>query len=130
LLTDSAQVFLIGQSVAVTLQTTNGLGKPMADLDSDQIDAILKGQYASMLLYIPSLVFSKLPTLILLNMISPLQHFYRFIVFTAVLIGAWAVSSELVSAFRCQPPRTWDILHGSCIPIVSCACSPALGKHN
>ena len=75
---------------------------------------ILKAQYAAMLLYIPSLLFSKLPTLVIINVVSPLERFRKLLLITALVILAWAVTSELVAAFQCQPSSPWDISNGQC----------------
>ena len=79
-----------------------------------------------MLLYIPSLFFSKLPALIFLNLISPIQQFRQMLLGTAIIILGWTLSSELVSAFQCRPSNAWDYLSGQCVdrvgppqPIVS-----------
>ena len=109
------KLFLIGQSVAVTVMASNGYGRPSAELSSAQMSTILKAQYAAMLLYIPSLLFSKLPTLVILNVVSPKQRFRKLLFISALVIMAWAGSSELVSAFQCQPVQTWDSINGRCL---------------
>ena len=95
--------------------SANGFGKPSAEISSIQKSTILKAQYAAMLLYIPSLFFSKLPTLVLLNVISPLARFRKLLIAAALLVLAWAVSSEFASAFQCRPSHTWDFVGGHCI---------------
>ncbi|MCJ1328882.1 hypothetical protein MMC10_005559 [Thelotrema lepadinum] len=115
LMRNTLKLFLIGQSVAVTVMTTNGYGRPSAELSSAQMSTILKAQYTAMLLYIPSLLFSKLPTLVILNVVSPKQRFRKLLLISALVIMAWAGSSELVSAFQCQPLRTWDFVNGRCM---------------
>ncbi|KAI4151560.1 MAG: hypothetical protein LQ340_003434 [Diploschistes diacapsis] len=95
--------------------TVNGYGKLPAGISSTQKSTILKAQYAAMLLYIPSLLFSKLPTLVILHVISPSERFRRLLLFTSLVIIAWAISSELVSAFQCQPSKTWDYINGRCV---------------
>lgn len=39
------QIFLAAESAAVTVQTTNGYGKPDADLSDHQLTTVLKVRY-------------------------------------------------------------------------------------
>lgn len=82
-------------------------------------DEVVQAEYAAMLLYIPSLLFSKLPTLVLLKKIVPMQQFQRMVYGIGALTVAWAVTSEIVSIFQCRPARTWDYLYGQCLNRVS-----------
>ena len=113
------QLFLVGQSVAVTVMTANGYGKPSTELSSTQMSTILKAQYSATLLYIPGLLFSKLPTLVILNVVSPLERFRKLLFLTALVILAWAGSSEIVSAFQCRPLLTWNFVDGQCLDRVA-----------
>lgn len=75
--------------------------------------------YASSLLLVLNLCFSKLSILVFVQALSPksIDRMIGLCIGTVLII--WAVSSELVYAFQCQLPRPWVKINGRCINIVS-----------
>ncbi|CAD6591805.1 MAG: hypothetical protein ASARMPREDX12_005417 [Alectoria sarmentosa] len=110
-----ATLFAIGQSVAVSVQTAHGYGKPAETLTSSQLDGDLKAEYVATLFYIPSLCFAKVAVLSLIQTITPHRNDRRWAIGLAILIFVWALTSELVTTFSCKIPTPWDYTHGKCL---------------
>ena len=75
--------------------------------------------YASALLLILSLCFSKLSILVFVQALSPKNIDRKIALWVGAVLVIWALSSELVYAFQCQLPRPWDKINSKCINMVS-----------
>ena len=137
-------MFAIGQTAAVSVAASDGLGQHIRTLDQSQISGILKvrsvlslvplfdikscsevlkAQYAAHLLYIPSLCFAKLALLSVLYRVSPVKWDKRLISGVGLFIIIWAAVAVVVEAFQCQVPQAWNYLDQKCINRVSCPVS-------
>ncbi|KAL9010554.1 MAG: hypothetical protein Q9173_004521 [Seirophora scorigena] len=105
----------IGQGVAVTMQTSNGLGQHQAALSASQLDNFDKFGYASNLLFIINLCFAKLSVVQMLRTITPIKLHVRIVLGTGAFVVLWSFASELASAFQCKPPNTWKVTGNQCI---------------
>jgi hypothetical protein len=79
----------------------------------------MKGYYASELLYIPSLCFSKLSVLVLFYNVVVLRTHRFFILGFGICIFTWSVASVAVAAFQCELPRPWEMMTLRCFNTVS-----------
>ncbi|KAJ8113088.1 hypothetical protein OPT61_g4697 [Boeremia exigua] len=108
-----ATTFAIGLSVTTLILTSKGFGV-YGFLSVDRADSIMKGYYASELLYISSLCFSKLSILVLFYNVVVLRT-HRFFVFGfGACIFAWSVASVAAAAFQCNLPRPWEMMTLRC----------------
>lgn len=114
-LISASTLFAVGQSIAVSIQTAHGYGKPAKTLASSQLDDDLKADYVAALFYIPSLCFAKGAALSLVKTITPYRKDKRWAIGLATFIFIWALTSELVTAFSCNVPTPWDYAHGKCL---------------
>jgi len=111
-----ALVFSVGQSIAVLIQSLNGLGEHMNTLTAHRLDVFQKTGYASDILYVISLGLSKVSVLFLLLQISPeMGHERRFLQANGVFVLVWALVGIFAAAFQCKTPETWQIIKGSCV---------------
>ncbi|KAF2759845.1 hypothetical protein EJ05DRAFT_526531 [Pseudovirgaria hyperparasitica] len=62
-----------------------------------------------------SLCFAKLSMAAMIYSLTPKAHARHYAVATAVFVAIWALTSGLVLAFECDPPRSWDYIDGKCI---------------
>lgn len=120
-----ASVFGIGESIAISLNVSNGLGQHVSQLTVFQQAGFEKSYYAAVLLYVPCVSLSKLAVLLLLRTITPVAAHRRIAYTTGVATIAWAGVAEVVLAFQCQVPNVWGILGGQCINLVSVCSSSA-----
>lgn len=109
-----AMAFGIGQSIAVSIQAANGLGKREIPLTASQIEIYEKAGYSSSLLFITSLATSKIATLILHRQITPVVLHRRLALALGAFVALWTVGSLLASAFQCSMPKAWSILGPQC----------------
>ncbi|KAI4282999.1 MAG: hypothetical protein L6R35_005268 [Caloplaca aegaea] len=109
-----ALAFSIGQAVAVSLQTSNGLGQHEAALSAFQMDNFYKFDYASNLLFILNLCFAKLSVLQLLRLVTPVKLHLRLVLGAGAFVILWSIASELASAFQCKTPNTWKVIGNQC----------------
>ncbi|EFY91775.1 hypothetical protein MAC_02060 [Metarhizium acridum CQMa 102] len=110
----AATITAVAQFISSVAQAGNGLGQHGDALSEQQIESILKGEYATDLLYIASLGLAKVSTAATVVNIAPRTH--RNMIFgigTAII--AWAVTGLIVVLFQCQLPAPWDVLSQSCI---------------
>ncbi|KAL8968192.1 MAG: hypothetical protein Q9197_005013 [Variospora fuerteventurae] len=109
-----ALAFSIGQAVAVSLQTSNGLGQHEAALSAFQMDNFYKFDYASNLLFILNLCFAKLSVLQLLRFVTPVKLHLRLVLGAGAFVTLWSIASELASALQCKTPNTWKVIGNQC----------------
>ncbi|KAI4236746.1 MAG: hypothetical protein LQ352_007980 [Teloschistes flavicans] len=115
-----AMVLAIGQSIAVSLQVSNGgLGQPLSTLSDSEVVSFEKGQYAADMLYITALAFSKFSSLAYMIQFTP-DHRHR-LWGKAILTAAvtWAVVAFLGVAFECGVPGPWAIVNGKCMNVTA-----------
>lgn len=110
-----ALLFGSAQSIAVSLQATNGFGKPSNSLDSGQLQAVLKGGYAAMILFFFSIAFSKLAIVAFIHGLTPRKLDRRFNYAAGAFSILWLVVAAFIAAFQCRPPHPWDRVSGKCI---------------
>ncbi len=79
----------------------------------------MKGYYASELLYVFSLCFSKLSVLVLFYNVVVLRTHRLFILGFGSSIFAWSVASITAIAFQCELPRPWELMTLRCFNTVS-----------
>ena len=75
--------------------------------------------YASSLLYIISLYFSKLAVLVLIKAITPVKRDKRVVHILAAAISVWAIVALFATSFQCSLPETWNYVGGDCFNRVS-----------
>ncbi|KAL8707084.1 MAG: hypothetical protein Q9220_007824 [cf. Caloplaca sp. 1 TL-2023] len=113
-----AMVTAIGQSVAVSISSTHGLGS--RNVSRDEEDMILKALYASFLIYIVSLGLAKSSVCIHLHKLFPYRASRLFSIALMSVIGVWTASALVVIAFECKPPTPWAITSsGKCLDLLA-----------
>jgi hypothetical protein len=100
------------------LLASNGLGV-LETVTVDRANFIMKGYYASELLYISAMCFAKLSILVLFyNVVALMPH--RFVVLGfGVFIFTWSAASAIATAFQCSMPQPWEMLTLRCFDTVS-----------
>ncbi|KAF1976793.1 hypothetical protein BU23DRAFT_587812 [Bimuria novae-zelandiae CBS 107.79] len=108
-------LFGSAQSIVVSLQASYGFGKPSNTLDNNQLQTVLKCEYADTLLFLCSIAFSKLAVVAFVNGITPGHLHQRSNYAAGAFSVVWLVVSVLIVSFQCQVPHTWDKTSGICI---------------
>jgi len=67
------------------------------------------------MLYIVTLIISKISVLILLRQITPVRLHRRLALWVGVFLVVWGFASFISSAFQCRLPAAWKILGEHCI---------------
>ncbi|KAL8837530.1 MAG: hypothetical protein Q9170_002489 [Blastenia crenularia] len=113
-------VAAIGQSIAVSIASTNGLGSHADALSPDQRDVVQKALYASLLIYIVTLGLAKSSVCVHLYKLFPYQASRRISAVLTSLIGIWTITALLVIAFECKLPTPWsNTSSGKCIDLLA-----------
>jgi hypothetical protein len=116
--TNHSQIFAIGVSTASLILASDGLGVS-GPVTVKRANALMKAYYASNLLYIASIGFTKL---------SLVNFFYgdraqikqgRWILGFGIFVLAWTLISVIAVAFQCGLPRPWELLTLHCYNSVS-----------
>lgn len=79
----------------------------------------MKGYYASELLYISSLCFSKLSIIVLFYNVVVLRTHRLFVFAFGVCIFTWSVASAAAVALQCELPKPWEMMTLRCFNTVS-----------
>ncbi|MCJ1246644.1 hypothetical protein MMC30_003853 [Trapelia coarctata] len=109
-----ATTFAVALAVTVTFQTANGLGQHIFDQTPPQLTAFEKSTYAGDLLFVLSLMLSKVSILVFLKSLTPVEAHVRYIYGLGALIVVWSVISLLAAAFQCSLPKVWATLSPQC----------------
>jgi len=105
----------LGIVVAVTLQTSNGLGRHEASLTAKQLEAYQKSGYSGDIFYILTMTFSKISIILLLSLITPIKVHKKFIYAVGGVIVVWGFTATFVALFQCHVPDVWKTLGDQCI---------------
>lgn len=97
--------------------TSKGFGV-LDFLTVERANTIMKGYYASELLYISSLCFSKLSVFVLFYNVVVLRTHRFFILGFGICIFTWSVASVSAAAFQCELPRPWEMMTLRCFNTV------------
>ncbi|KFY95000.1 hypothetical protein V498_03592 [Pseudogymnoascus sp. VKM F-4517 (FW-2822)] len=109
-----AMVFSIVQSSVVFVEVSKGYGKTIGDISATGIIELQKASYASDLLYIVTLWFTKFSVALLLSRLSSdKRHNWmsRVILLTAAI---FATISIFIVALRCDISRPWIFINEQC----------------
>ncbi|CAL5871436.1 uncharacterized protein PFLUO_LOCUS5686 [Penicillium psychrofluorescens] len=107
-------VFGIGQGIVVSLAVESGYGKHLKDVSGANLVQVMKNLYAGSLLYILSLMFSKLSMVVFIRSLTPSSRDKWLARGVEAIVYAWATVAIFGSAFQCTVPHTWDIWNGQC----------------
>lgn len=77
--------------------------------------------YAAYLLYILSLMFSKLSLVGFIRSLTPSSKDKWLARGVEGIVYAWALTAFFGTAFQCSVPRTWDFWNGQCFNVVCAA---------
>ncbi|KAJ6036241.1 hypothetical protein N7540_000520 [Penicillium herquei] len=105
------------QSICVSMAVGAGYGDHFEELSTHQFDTVMKYLYASTMLYIGSLCFSKLSLVIFIRSLTPSSKDHFLALLIEIVTGIWAVASIFGYAFQCSVPNTWDFWNGKCFNI-------------
>ncbi|KAG9187526.1 hypothetical protein G6011_05397 [Alternaria panax] len=101
--------FGIGLSAIAVVLSFKSLGT-VNPSSLDQTDLLMKGYYASEILYMAAIGFTKLSILVLFYNVVMMQRIIRRIVIAfGILILVWTIASVVTIAFQCELPRPWDM---------------------
>ncbi|KAI0118584.1 hypothetical protein F4776DRAFT_666015 [Hypoxylon sp. NC0597] len=103
-----AQVFLLGQCIAVSNATSQGLGKAWDTLPDSSISRILKVEYAATPLFILTLALIKWSLSVFIQTLTPDNLHNRLNFGLRLTVVVWALTSILISLFQCQLPTPWQ----------------------
>ncbi|KAI9880638.1 MAG: hypothetical protein M1830_001642 [Pleopsidium flavum] len=103
----------VGQTAATILQVDNGLGQPLASLDSAKILRFQQSGYAAELLFVVNLFFTKASIILLLRNLTPNKLHRLLSVILGISILLWATSGFLAVAFQGHLPHPWMTIDGS-----------------
>ncbi|KFY14329.1 hypothetical protein V491_06094 [Pseudogymnoascus sp. VKM F-3775] len=109
-----AMVFSIVQSSVVFVLVSKGYGKTIGNISASSIIELQKASYASDLLYIVTLWFTKFSVALLLFRLSSDQRhkwMSRAILLAAVILAAISI---FVVAIRCDVSRPWIFINQQC----------------
>lgn len=99
------------------LLTSQGFGA-LGFLSVDRANAIMKAYYASELLYVSSLCFSKLSIVVLFYNVVVLRTHRMFVLSFGISIFLWSLASLTAAAFQCSFPRPWEMMTLRCFNMV------------
>jgi hypothetical protein len=99
--------------------SSEGLGT-VDPLALEQTDLLMKGYYASEILYVAAIGFAKLSVLVLFYNVVVMQRIVcRIVMAFGILVAAWTIASVVAIALQCELPRPWEIVSLQCSNAVS-----------
>lgn len=78
----------------------------------------MKAYYASALLYVALLCFSKLSIVVLFYNVVVLRTHRIFVLSFGICIFMWSLASLAATAFQCNLPRPWEMMRLRCFNMV------------
>ncbi|KAJ5185791.1 hypothetical protein N7491_006338 [Penicillium cf. griseofulvum] len=115
----AALVFSIGQCIVVSLAVGSGYGKHFKDVSSAEMELVMKNLFVGSLLYLLSLIFSKLSLVVFIRSLTPSAKDKWLARGAEGIVYTWAVVAIFGTAFECSLPRTWDFWNGQCFNLLA-----------
>lgn len=103
-----AMLFGVAQTAVIHRSASNGLGQHQDSLSEASFDIYAKNAYYGNILFVATLLFSKISTIFLLTRLAPKHNTRRICQGVGALFIVWALGSILSLTFQCQLPRPWD----------------------
>ncbi|MCJ1269405.1 hypothetical protein MMC22_009297 [Lobaria immixta] len=100
-------ILCVAQSIAKMISVTNGLGKAIHLINPSKLIAVEKSDYASDLLYVLAIYFSKVSAVFLFLRLTPNKRHVRFCYGILGTSTIWVVASIFAVALRCQLSQPW-----------------------
>ncbi|KAF7591468.1 hypothetical protein BBP40_001514 [Aspergillus hancockii] len=111
--------FCVGNTLAISVAIANGFGDRTDAATRNTQDTEMKSQLAAILLFVLSLLCSRLSMIVFIRDLTP-AHRDRVLEHIAQgFMIVFAVIAIFGSAFQCQFPKTWDYLRETCIDAVT-----------
>ena len=118
-------MFAVGLSIACIILASNGLGSndfgALGVLTLKKANRIQKVYYASELLYVSTLGFSKLSLLSFFYGIYHQRGQRRIVLAIGIFVSVCTLALLATVAFQCGLPKPWEILTLRCFNTVSLA---------
>ncbi|PVH98101.1 hypothetical protein DM02DRAFT_478682, partial [Periconia macrospinosa] len=120
----------IGSGIAVTVQTENGLGRSIDDLDHRRIVNYEKAEYANKLLYVATLALAKLSIISLLMILTASDLHRNMGIGLTATIALWGIVSAFTAAFQCGVNQPWQYSQreGNCLSMIQLWRGVAIGN--
>ncbi|RMZ79728.1 hypothetical protein DV738_g3257, partial [Chaetothyriales sp. CBS 135597] len=103
-----SMVFGIGQTVAIHIAATNGLGRHQNFLSAKSFRTYTISYYTANLLYFLAVGFAKISIVMIIMRLSPSHLVRQLCLGTLVLISSWALGEILAFAFQSPTPYPWN----------------------
>ena len=103
-----AMLFGIAQTAVIHRSASCGLGQHEDTLSEAMFETYAKHAYYGNILFVATLLFSKLSTIFLLTRLAPRHNTRLICQAVATFFVVWALGSILGLTFQCQLPRPWD----------------------
>jgi len=110
-------VFGTGNSIAVSVAASKGLGKHFNTLTASDAESFQKALYAADLLFIVTLTTTKVAVTLLLKALTPIKLHQKYAMAVGIISALWGITSFLVTAFECQAPSVWKVVGNNCISL-------------
>ncbi|KAF2729580.1 hypothetical protein EJ04DRAFT_502094 [Polyplosphaeria fusca] len=110
-----ALIFSAALTIAISLQTANGLGSHFGDLTRSEQVGWQKAAYASNILFIATLWAGKSATVFHMQQINPFTWRFYSSVGVNVFVGLWAFTALLASCLQCPSPRWQSVERQNCV---------------
>ncbi|KAB8264831.1 hypothetical protein BDV32DRAFT_144866 [Aspergillus pseudonomiae] len=111
--------FSIGNNITIAMATAHGFGNHTDAIIASMQDIVMKSQLAGSLLFILSLLCSKLAMIVFIRSLTPASRDRALARVSQGLVIVTAVTAFFGTALQCHLPRTWDYLNGQCIDRVA-----------
>ncbi|KPI39142.1 uncharacterized protein AB675_4537 [Cyphellophora attinorum] len=114
-----AMFMAIGSTITISLAVNDGLGQKDIVRDLSKTGQMQKNVFASSLLYILTLLFAKLSTVVLAARLCA-QRSHRVVIYGVLGFSiAWGLAAVFADAFRCPLSETYDLYGPACADIFS-----------
>ncbi|KAF2732532.1 hypothetical protein EJ04DRAFT_306809 [Polyplosphaeria fusca] len=102
------QLFSLGQTVAVSVESVYALGQHVSKLNQSQLKIFHKSEYVACMLYIANFGCARISVCILIKKLLPGKLAKGTAMVFASFSAMWTISGVLVNAFPCPLPHPWD----------------------
>jgi hypothetical protein len=108
-----AQIVSLAQSISVSIAAVIGLGRPLDELEGDDIERILMAEYAGIPLILLTLALVKWSVSAFVKKLSPNRVHARIALAHDIVVALWVIAAIIPGLFQCSLPDPWNHLDNS-----------------
>ncbi|OCK93489.1 uncharacterized protein K441DRAFT_697070 [Cenococcum geophilum 1.58] len=109
-----AMLFSSAQTITLSTEIANGLGRHYGDLDKSELLGFQKSSYASNILFIATIWLAKTAVALQVRQLTPVLWQLHLIIGFVIFLAIWGITAIFAASFQCGLPHPYQTNGNHC----------------